>query len=81
MHGPMGGAFGRLATHHSDHPLLWLSSTTPAGPGALLLEKRRFQHAALVKVTDIANSSNDGFLEIIQAVGDLVVWFCLNDIA
>jgi hypothetical protein len=52
---PAGAAFGRVAAHHSDNPLLLTVIQHRGSAGALLLEQRGFQTAPLVTAADGAN--------------------------
>ena len=54
-HRPAGAAFGRIAAHHGDNPLLLAVIEHRGGAGALLLEQRGFQTALLVTMADRAN--------------------------
>src|SRR5205823_14996540 len=47
-HGPAGAAFGRIAAHHGDDPLLLTLVEHSGRAGTLLFEQRRLQTAALV---------------------------------
>src|SRR3954451_16390669 len=55
-HGPAGAAFGRIATHHGDNPLLLAVVENGGRAGALLLKQRRFQTPPLISMPDRANS-------------------------
>ena len=54
-HRPAGAAFGRIATHHGDNPLLLAVIEHGRSPGALLLEQCGLHTAPLVTAADGAN--------------------------
>ena len=54
-HCPAGAAFGRVAAHHGDNPLLLTVIKYRGGTGSLPFEQRSFQTATLITAANRAN--------------------------